>query len=1713
MATPELLDRLCASFGIATEYLDIKGVRHEVSAETKRALLAAMGVAAASDAQLQQSWKAEQARLWRRWLAPVSVQREGAAFQIVVSVRDSDAQTQFQWTLTLEDGARHGGALQPATLTAVDRAELADGVYQRHAFSLPAALEKTLPLGYHRFELRAGDAVAELLLIIVPERCYQPEAIRAERRVWGFAAQLYALHSRRNWGIGDFTDLGLLIDRSAEFGADVVGLSPLHALFPANPLHASPYSPSSRLFLNLLLLDVEAVAEFAECVAAQAAFNEPSTQAQLRALRGEERIQYARVAGLKLSLLEPLYQHFCTEHLANDDPRARAFQAFCAERGTALQNQARFDTLQEHFRDQGRAGGWQVWPEAFRDPGSTAVAKFATEAGSRVQFFAWLYWLAELQLRAAGERSAERGLGIGLYQDLALSSDRGGAEVWSNQTLYALDAEIGSPPDDFNLRGQNWGLPPLRPVALRESGYACFIGLLRENMRHAGAVRLDHVMALQRQFWIPAGLTPEAGAYVFYPSEDLLGILALESRRNRCLVVGEDLGTVPGGLRERLAEAGILSYRVLYFEKDNTGAFALPTEYPRQALVTVSTHDLPTLAGFWLGEDLELRGRLGLFPSEELRQEQILQRAQDRTRLLMALEQTGLLPQDTSLVSAAGGALSAALVRAVHMFAARTATQLMMVRPEDLLEQVPQINLPGTTDEYPNWQYRLPLALEDWSLDARVRDVAEALREERGHAPATAAHAAPMTLKSPLSIPRATYRLQFNRDFSFAQATALVEYLARLGVSHCYASPFLKARPGSLHGYDIVDHSALNPEIGTEEDFDVFVANLHAAGMGQILDTVPNHMAVMGSDNAWWLDVLENGRASAYADFFDIDWDTYRDEIGHKVLLPVLGDHYARVLDSGDLRLVFDARAGAFSILYFDHRFPVDPREYPRILGHRLEHLATRLGADHPQSLAFQTLVTAFGHLPGRDALAADSSAERRRDKEVHKQQLAQLHADSADIAAFIAENVAAFNREDGVVHSVDLLHGLIAAQAYRLAYWRVASDEINYRRFFDINDLAALRMENTQVYEATHRLIFDLLAAGKIDGLRIDHPDGLYDPAGYFSHLQQQFGGGSADAPLVLYVVVEKILADHENLPEHWPVQGTTGYDFANLVNGLFVAADSAEKMQRAYRSFTGEHADYADIVYRSKIIIMRGALASELNVLANQASRIAQADRYTCDYTLNSLRRALTEVVACFPVYRSYVTETGASAHDLRYIDWAISVAKKRSQAADVGIYDFLRELLSTRLADGKSPEYRQAVSTFAGKFQQYTAPVMAKGMEDTSFYIYNRLVSLNEVGGDPARYGTSVEAFHHANEARSSHWPHAMLATSTHDSKRSEDVRARIDVLSEMPDKWRKVVSRWHRFNRSKTRSSDDRETPSRNDQYLFYQTLVGVWPFADQDNDEDALAALRDRVDAYMLKAIREAKVETSWINPNPEYEEAVSHFVRGVLTPRNSKFLADLCEFHAPIAWFGMLNSLAQLLLKLCVPGVPDIYQGTELWDFSLVDPDNRRPVDYDRRRAALAEVTELDGHTDNATFGARLRGLLDNMQDGRIKLYLLWKVLSLRRENERLFRDGDYLPLACTGGQAAHLCAFARRADERVVVVAVTRLGYRLMQGGIGLPVGSAAWTDTLIDLPTAATNWMNLLTRTPVAAITTDSGTRLAAAELFADIPFALLVPGDPGR
>jgi (1->4)-alpha-D-glucan 1-alpha-D-glucosylmutase len=958
----------------------------------------------------------------------------------------------------------------------------------------------------------------------------------------------------------------------------------------------------------------------------------------------------------------------------------------------------------------------------------------------------------------------------------------------------------------------------------------------------------------------------------------------------------------------------------------------------------------------------------------------------------------------------------------------------------------------------------------------------------------------PECMKAP-PIPLSTYRLQFSRNFTFSKAAELVPYLAELGISHCYASPYLRARPGSMHGYDIVDHHQLNPEIGAREDYERFVAALHEHGMGQVLDVVPNHMGIMGSDNAWWLDVLENGETSTYAEFFDIDWYPLKDELQCKVLVPVLGDQYGTILDRGELRLTFDKEKGEFSIFYFKHRFPVNPREYPRILSLGLETLQQSLDPGNDDLLELQSLIAAFNHLPGREQMAPEKRAERLRDKEIHKRRLAALCFRSSAIAQFLEQVVERMNGTPGAPSSFDALHELIKAQAYRLAFWRVAADDINYRRFFDVNDLAALRQENENVFNQTHEFVLQLLREGKINGLRIDHPDGLYNPQQYFERLQRGNSSDGESRAKNYYIVAEKILSANEKIAEDWPIHGTTGYNFANLVNGLFVDPAAEKKMDRIYRLFIGEQMDFNELVYECKKLVMDRSLNSELNVMANHISHIALADRHTCDFTLKTLRDALTEIVACFPVYRTYVTEQGVSASDRAYIDDAVNCAKAKSTAAEASVYDFIREILLTERLAARPQFYQRSVTHFAMRFQQYTSALMAKGVEDTSFYRYNRLVSLNEVGGDPLRFGVTPEQFHCEVKHRTTTWPNEMVSTSTHDSKRSEDVRARINVLSEMPLVWHRHVRNWRKLNADKRTSWGETKTPTANDEYLFYQTLIGAWPLEAAGNGPER--AFVDRISGFMLKAIREAKEKTNWANPNQEYESTVKKFVESVL--RSQDFLDAFLPFQGKVAHFGMLNSLSQTLIKLTVPGVPDIYQGNELWEFSLVDPDNRREVDYKARQRALQLLKKSLGSSTQST--RRLRALTRNMEDGRIKLYTVWKTLHLRNQLPRLFQQGEYIPLRVTGEKAKHVLAFALKLDDQIAVTAVPRLSAELLGGRQELPLGGEIWKDTEVELPLMARQFAHWFTGESVHAERREETTSIPASALFANFPVVLLV------
>lgn len=1694
----ERLTALARLHGVETTLPDRAGKPQTVSARVLKGVLAALGVPAATEAEVARAIADHEPGRWREVLPPVLVRRASELpGTIEIRLRTTLDAKRLRWRVQDESGIEEEGAFRPQDLPLLATHDAGGSGLALRRLALPVCPEP----GYHRIELCDGEErLAQTVFVVCPDMAYQPDAIAGSSRVWGPAVRLATVRSSRNWGIGDFTDLRILIGQWAARGAGAIGVEALHAALPEHGPGANAHRPSSRLYPDAVYIDVERIEDLREDEEAQALVRSAEFQSRLARLRAADRVDFAGVAALKRTVFGLLHRSFRTRHLSHGTARAGAFRAFRRAQGERLRRHALFQALQEHFQGEDPAvDGWPKWPEPYRNPASEAVASFAEQNRERVEFFEYLQWLAELQWHRAGWRCEEVGVGVGLVGDLPLYVARGGAESWTDGGLLARAASVGTPPDADHASGRDWGFAPPHPERLREVAYRPFIAVLRANMRHNGALRVKHAAGLARRFWLPAGASPGEGAYVSYPAADLLGIVALESQRNRCLVIAEDLGTLPDAARQAFAEVGLLSCTQLQHQRDGGGGFAAPAAYPAQSLVVASTPEGPTLAAFWEGRDLDARKAQGTFDSDEQRQAEIVRRSQDRAQLLFALEREGLLPPAATVSPLSLPAMTDAFARALHVHLARSPARLLTVRLEDIVGTVE----PAAADRPANAWRKLALALEQWPEDTRFIALTDALAQARGQAlfPHSRAQDGVRAI-----VPRATYRLQLNRDFGFRQAAQLVPYLARLGVSHVYCSPYLKARPGSHHGYDIIDHNALNPEIGSREDFEAFVDALKSHGMGQILDMVPNHMGVMGADNLWWLDVLENGPASHYAGFFDIDWDPVSPALKGRVLVPVLGDHYGSLLERGELRIAYEPDAGMFSVHYYEHRFPVDPREYPVVL-ERVLKAAVGEPVPTPVLDEFASLVTAFRNLPGRDEADPDRRTERSRDKEVHKRRLAKLVAECPPLARAVEAALRGVNGNVEEPASFDTLHALLEAQAFRLAYWRVASDEINYRRFFDINDLAALRMEDEVVFDATHRLVLDLVVSGQIDGLRIDHPDGLYDPAAYFRRLQERVATAwsvSVKEPgerqsLPLYVVLEKISAGYERLPEPWRVHGTTGYRFMNVVNGLFVDGSARAKFDRIYEAFVPEALEFEEIAYQARRVIMRTALASELTVLANRLARLAQTDRRTRDFTLNTLRQALVEVVACFPVYRTYIADK-ASADDRRYLDWAVSRARRRSRAADATIFDFVRTSALGEAAGGRG-QNAEALA-FARKFQQFTAPVTAKGVEDTAFYRYHRLVSLNEVGGDPSLFGFTVSAFHGASQDRAQKWPHTMLATSTHDSKRSEDVRVRIDALSELPTAWRLGVRRWNRLNRSRKRMVEGKRAPSRNDEYLLYQTLVGTWPLGPLA--DDGLAAYRDRIQTYMTKAVREAKVESSWINANAAYESALSGFIDSLLAKTDGNlFLQDFLPFQRRIAWLGMLNSLSQTLIKLTSPGVPDIYQGNELWELSLVDPDNRRPVDYEMRSVLLAEMQE---QLATAAVGTAMHAdaVLRDWECGGPKLYITWRALELRREYPRLFAEGDYTPLSAAGERAEHTVAYARRQGEVAVLVVAGRLFGRLVAEPGDLPLGADVWADTSIPTGTLpeGTRPLNVLTGRSVEVV----DGRLLMADVFADFPAALL-------
>jgi (1->4)-alpha-D-glucan 1-alpha-D-glucosylmutase len=940
---------------------------------------------------------------------------------------------------------------------------------------------------------------------------------------------------------------------------------------------------------------------------------------------------------------------------------------------------------------------------------------------------------------------------------------------------------------------------------------------------------------------------------------------------------------------------------------------------------------------------------------------------------------------------------------------------------------------------------------------------------------------------SPKRVPSATYRVQLNQNFRFADTIKILDYLHELGISDLYLSPILASRKGSGHGYDVTDPTRINPDLGTEEEFATLQAELQTRGMGLLLDTVPNHMAA-SAENPWWMDVLENGAQSAFAAFFDIEWHPHSRSLDGKILLPVLGRPFGEALDSGEIKLTF--QDGRFFFQYFDSLFPITPRSYHAILEYRFDRLREILGEDAPAFHEYSGILASFRELSGADRRSAETLAERRLRFESSRDRLKSLITSSKEVASFVEENINEINGKPGDPASFGFLQRLLAEQNYKLAFWQNLNESINYRRFFTIADLVGVRVEDPVVFEATHGLILRLVSRNPFAGLRVDHIDGLRDPLAYLNRLQERLASDEARKETSSYILVEKILARNESLPDDWPVSGTTGYDYLNKANGLFVEPVGARRIEEVYSDFIGRKQDFSDIVYQKKKLVMNTLLGVEMRTLGRQLAELAAQDRYARELNREQLIDALIEVTACLPVYRTYIRNMDVPVHAANYIDRALSGARSRAPNISAACFDFVREVLLILNPPHVLVDQREARLAFVMRWQQFTSPIVAKGLEDTALYVYHPLLSLNEVGGDPPPSDApTLEDFSAFLESRRQ-WPGSLNATSTHDTKRSEDVRARLNALSEMPAEWKDHLDFWSKQNARHKEQVGGHAVPDRNEEYYLYQTLLGVWPLDHQD-----CPTLLKRVQDHILKATREAMVHTRWTRPNQAHEDALLKFVARILSRDDSQeFLQDFGQFQKRLAYFGMVNGLSQALLKIASPGVPDFYQGSELWDLRLVDPDNRGSIDFARRMAALESIAHADSPQ-------ALRKFVEQWHDGCIKLYLIWKAIRFRRDHVDLFRDGEFVALQSAGTNARNVTAFLRRHGNSWSLVAIPLWLSQVPTKG----TREFNWGDTTLILPfDCPGRWNSILTQTPLASKNEGAEQHLMVSNLFQEFPVA---------
>jgi (1->4)-alpha-D-glucan 1-alpha-D-glucosylmutase len=941
-------------------------------------------------------------------------------------------------------------------------------------------------------------------------------------------------------------------------------------------------------------------------------------------------------------------------------------------------------------------------------------------------------------------------------------------------------------------------------------------------------------------------------------------------------------------------------------------------------------------------------------------------------------------------------------------------------------------------------------------------------------------------------LPLATYRLQFNRNFTFQHAIELIGYFDELGITDLYASPIMKARPESTHGYDSIDPAKIHLEIGSEEDFIQMASMLKQKGMGLILDIVPNHMCISNAGNHWWVDLLENGPSSLYAPYFDVYWDHPKKELKNKILLPILAHPLGKVIEDQELKIYY--HDGSFSLDYKERDLPLNLKSWPAILNLAINYLNNQSLPPHSVDiLELDSILDALDFLPEIQETDPHICKKRHQEKELIKKRLGQLTANNPSILYAIKVSLAIINGNYQDPNSFDLLEQILKMQAYRLSYWRLTNDLINYRRFFEINDLACLHTERLDVFEAVHVKVFDFIAAGWVTGLRVDHIDGLYDPKAYLERLQLK-------QPLAfnIYTIVEKILVGREKLNTSWPIHGTTGYDYLNLINGLFIVQEHHYQLQQFYDNFIGFHNVLDLITYNCKKLILLFSMSSELYILAHRLEGISEQHRSSYDFSFENLRLGLRELIACFPVYRTYITNKLKQVTDVDYrvISDAITMAKQHNLEGDHLIFDFIQSVLLLQDPPGLTSEQIQTRKEFILRFQQLTGPVMAKGFEDTALYRAYPLISLNEVGMDAKSFGIQVHEFHEANQERLQNWPHTLLTTFTHDTKRSEDARARLNVLSEEPHKWKEAINRWRHINKSKKLELNHMEVPDWNEEYLLYQTLVSSWPI-DYRKSHDSIYL--ERIQKYMLKALKEAKIHTSWTLPNENYEAAISEYVSRILDCTNeNQFLNEIEQYIEPIIKAGRLNSLSQLLLKMSSPGVPDFYQGSELWEMTLVDPDNRQPIDYEQRQNGLRYIKEAY----EKDFKGLIKELWLNHDNGLLKLYLTWIGLNFRKRNPNLFQRGEYIPINISGEKSRHVIAFARRYEEKVCIIAAGRFFTLLADLKTHWPPVGNIWKEAKMDaLPIFYGNYRDIISGLEIRI-----DQQIPLTELFVHFPFAIL-------